>query len=345
MSTDFTSIPLVDITGLRSGDAAERARVARELGEAARTVGFIYVTGHGIAQEKFDNLLAMAKTFFALPLEEKMKVYIGRSTNHRGYVPEGEEVFYGATKDLKEAFDLSIDLPADDPEYRAGNPLVGPNQWPDVPGFREAVQGYYGATFEVGRLLLRGFAEAMGEAPDTFEARLTRPPSQLRMIHYPFNPDARDVVGIGAHTDYELFTLLRATSPGLEVLNGAGVWIDAPPVPGAYVVNIGDMLEILTNGAFIATSHRVRKVSEERYSFPLFFTLDYDARIEPLPRFVTAENPPREGLVAGEHLFAQTAQTFTYLKKRLAEGRIALPEGAQGLSSFGQEARQKVGAG
>jgi len=78
MSTDFTSIPLVDITGLRSGDAAERARVARELGEAARTVGFIYVTGHGIAQEKFDNLLAMAKTFFALPLEEKMKVYIGR---------------------------------------------------------------------------------------------------------------------------------------------------------------------------------------------------------------------------------------------------------------------------
>lgn len=345
MSTDFTSIPLVDISGLRSADAAERAGVARALGEAARSVGFIYVTGHGIAQDKFDGLLAMAKTFFALPIEEKLKVYIGNSTNHRGYVPQGEEVFYGATKDLKEAYDLSIDLPADDPEYRAGNPLVGPNQWPDIPGFKTAVQGYYAETFELGRLLLRGFAEAMGEAPDRFEAQLTRPPSQLRMIHYPFNPDAKDVVGIGAHTDYELFTLLHATSPGLEVLNGAGVWIDAPPVPRAYVVNVGDMLEILTNGAFIATSHRVRKVSEERYSFPLFFTLNYDTRIEPLPRFVSAENPPRQGLVAGEHLFAQTAQTFTYLKKRLAEGKISLPKGAQGLSSFGQEARQKVGAG
>ncbi|MFH3478791.1 isopenicillin N synthase family dioxygenase [Xanthobacter variabilis] len=345
MPTDFTSIPLVDMSGLRSDDAAERTRVARELGEAARTVGFVYLTGHGIPQQKFDAVLAMAKTFFSLPLAEKMKVYIGNSTNHRGYVPEGEEVFYGATKDLKEAYDLSIDLPADDAEYRAGNPLVGPNQWPDVPGFREVVQDYYNSTFEVGRLLLRGFCTAMEEAPDRFEAVLKRPPSQLRMIHYPFNPEAKDVVGIGAHTDYELFTLLHATTPGLEVLNGAGVWIDAPPVPGAYVVNIGDMLEILTNGAFIATSHRVRKVSEERYSFPLFFTLDYDTRIDPLPRFVSAENPARPGLVAGEHLFAQTAQTFTYLKKRLAEGKIALPEGSQGLSSFGQEARQKVDAG
>lgn len=345
MSTDFTSIPLVDIAGLRSDDAAERARVAQALGAAARSVGFIYVTGHGIAQEKFDALLATAKAFFALPLAEKMKVYIGHSTNHRGYVPEGEEVFYGATKDLKEAYDLSIDLGADDPDYVAGNPLVGPNQWPDLADFREVVQGYYTATFEVGRLLLRGFAEAMGEAPDRFEAQLMKPPSQLRMIHYPFNPAAKDVVGIGAHTDYELFTLLYATSPGLEVLNGAGVWIDAPPVPGAYVVNIGDMLEILTNGAFIATSHRVRKVSEERYSFPLFFTLDYDARIAPLPQFVSADRPPRQGLVAGEHLFAQTAQTFTYLKARVASGKISLPEGANGLSSFGQEARQKVDAG
>jgi isopenicillin N synthase-like dioxygenase len=95
---------------------------------------------------------------------------------------------------------------------------------------------------------------------------------------------------------------------------------------GAYVVNVGDMLEILTNGAFVATSHRVRKVSAERYSFPLFFCLDHDTRIEPLPRFVSPENPARASLVAGEHLYAQTMQTFTYLKERLAQGQIALPE-------------------
>ena len=139
-----------------------------------------------------------------------------------------------------------------------------------------------------------------------------------------------------------MFTLLHATSPGLEVLNGEGQWIDAPPVPGAYVVNVGDMLEILTNGAFVATSHRVRKVSAERYSFPLFFCLDHDTRIEPLPRFVSPENPARASLVAGEHLYAQTMQTFTYLKERLAQGQIALPEAARALSSFGQEARCKA---
>ena len=146
-------------------------------------------------------------------------------------------------------------------------------------------------------------------------------------------------MGIGAHTDYECFTLLHATQPGLEVLNGAGQWIDAPPLPGAFIVNIGDMFEILTNGGFIATSHRVRKVKAERYSFPLFFTLDYHTKVSPLSRFVTNDNPAREGLVAGEHLFAQTVQSFTYQKERLAHGEITLPEKSVGLSSFGQEAR------
>lgn len=342
MGTGFTSIPLVDISGLRSERAEDRARVAGELARAAREVGFLYVTGHGVPEALFEGVRAMAERFFAQPLEAKMDVYIGRSTNHRGYVPEGEEVFQGASKDSKEAYDLSIDLAPDDPACRDGHVLLGPNQWPDLPGFREAVQAYYDATFAVGRLLLRGFAQAMGEAPDHFEDVLSCPPSQLRLIHYPYDPLAVDVVGIGAHTDYEMFTLLHATSPGLEVLNGEGQWIDAPPVPGAYVVNVGDMLEILTNGAFVATSHRVRKVSAERYSFPLFFCLDHDTRIEPLPRFVTPENPARAGLVAGEHLYAQTMQTFTYLKERLAQGQIALPEAARALSSFGQEARCKA---
>jgi hypothetical protein len=93
-----------------------------------------------------------------------------------------------------------------------------------------------------------------------------------------------DKPGIGVHTDYELFTLLRSTAPGLEVMNESGVWIDAPPRPDAYVVNIGDMLELWTGGEFVATSHRVRKVSQERYSFPLFFTVDYHTRIAPMPR-------------------------------------------------------------
>jgi isopenicillin N synthase-like dioxygenase len=333
----FTSIPVVDIGPMVRGEPDGAARVASELHDAARDVGFLYLVGHGIAQHRFDALRTAAKRFFALPMDAKMQVYIGRSANHRGYVPEGEEVFAGGSKDRKEAYDLAIDCPDG-----GGNPLLGPNQWPDLPGFADAVAPYYAEVFALGRLLMRGFALAMGEAAERFDAVITTPPSQLRLIHYPYDSGATDAVGIGAHTDYECFTLLHSTSPGLEVMNGCGEWIDAPPLPGAFIVNIGDMMEILTNGAFVATSHRVRKVKEERYSFPLFFSLDYDTRVEPLARFVTPGGAVYNGLVAGEHLFAQTANTFAYQKRRLAEGEIALPDLTVKLSSFGQQARNQT---
>jgi len=342
MHKHFSNIPIVDISSLTSTEKREQQSVADQLGRAASEVGFLYVRGHGINEALFDGVLDAAKRFFAQPVERKMAVYIGRSKNHRGYVPEGEEVFASGSKDKKEAYDLSLDLPPTDSDYLAGNPLLGPNQWPDVPGFRDAAVAYYDAVFHLGHSLIRGFARALGEAPDFFDRYISKPPSQLRLIHYPFDAEAEDRMGIGAHTDYECFTLLRSTSPGLEVLNGGGEWIDAPPIPGAFLINIGDMFEILTNGRFVATSHRVRKVKEERYSFPLFFSVDYHTVIKPLDRFATNGSSKKPHFVAGEHLFAQTAQTFAYLKERLARGEIVLPRNAAGLSSFGQEARQKT---
>lgn len=333
------SIPVVDISTLFGSDSDARRATAQQLGEAARSAGVLYVIGHGLPPALFDELLAQTQRFFAQPIEQKMQVYIGHSRNHRGYVPEGEEVFVGGTKDAKEAYDLSRDLPADDPDFLSGIPLLGPNQWPADPAFRSAVGRYYDVAFEVGRALMRGFALALDEEADFFEPFLRRPPSQLRLIHYPFNPDAADKPGIGAHTDYECFTLLRATGPGLEIMNENGVWIDTPPRDDAFVVNIGDMLELWTNGEFVATSHRVRKVHEERYSFPLFFAVDYHTRIAPMARFVSANRPSRGELIAGEHLYAQTAQTFTYLRRRLERGELALPESSVGLSSFGQQAK------
>ncbi len=337
----FSSIPVVDISKLYDGTRAEQQAAADELGKAARDVGFVYVKGARIDEALFEGVLDCAKRFFALPYEEKMKVYIGNSWCHRGYVPEGEETFASGTKDKKEAYDLSIDLPADDPEYLAGNPLLGPNQWPDLPDFAEKVDAYYTAVFDLGRVLLRGFAMAIGEEPEYFDRYITKPPSQLRLIHYPFDASAEDRPGIGAHTDYECFTMLRSTAPGLEVMNGAGEWIDAPPMPGAYVINIGDMMEVWTNSEFVATSHRVRKVTEERYSFPLFFNADYDTLVAPLPKFAKGEISAIKPVKAGDHLFAQTMQSFTYLKERRARGEIKLPDGSAPLSSFGQEARQK----
>jgi len=341
-TTPFTSIPIVDITGLRSPDRAERERVAADIGKAAREIGFLYISGTGIDEALFDRMLAATKTFFALPVEEKMRSYIGLSTCHRGYVPVGEEGVETGMPDLKEAFDTALDLPADDPDHVAGNPMLGPNVWPEVDGFAEAVTAYYQAVLDLGNQLLWAFAVALGEDPDTFTQHATKTPSQLRLVHYPYNPDAEDVLGIGAHTDYECFTLLKPTAPGLEVLNGAGDWVDVPPVPDAFVVNIGDLLELWTNGAYVATSHRVRKVKEERYSFPLFFNVDYHTEVKPLPQFVAGDGTSRPALRAGEHLFAQTAQTFAYLRSRLERGELVLPDGSMEMNSFGQQALQGI---
>jgi isopenicillin N synthase-like dioxygenase len=337
-ATSFTSVPLVDISGLRSQDLAERERVAQEVGKAAREVGFLYVSGSGVDDALFDRLLAVTKEFFALPLEEKMRCYIGLSTCHRGYVPVGEEGVETGLPDLKEAFDTALDLPADDPDHLAGNPMLGPNVWPNVPGFAEAVTAYYHAVLDVGHRLLWAFAVALGEDTDTFSRHATKTPSQLRLVHYPYNPDAEDRLGIGAHTDYECFTLLKPTAPGLEVMNGAGEWVDVPPIPATFVVNIGDMLELWTNGAYVATSHRVRKVVQERFSFPLFFNVDYHTEVKPLPQFVSGDEDARPALRAGEHLFAQTAQTFAYLQNRIDNGDLVLPDGSLETGQFGQQA-------
>jgi len=340
-TTSFTSVPIVDISGLGSPDRQERERVAAELGKAASEVGFFYVGGAGVDDLLFDRMLAATKEFFALPLDEMMRYYIGLSACHRGYVPSGEEGLATGMPEMKEAFDTALDLPADDPDYLAGNPMLGPNTWPDLPGFADAVTAYYEAVLDVGQRLLRAFAVALGEDPDTFSKHATKTPSQLRLIHYPYNPDAVDGEGIGAHTDYECFTLLKPTAPGLEVLNGAGEWIDVPPVPGTFVVNIGDMLELWTNGAYVATSHRVRKVKEERYSFPLFFNVDYHTEVKPLPQFASRDGKQRPALRAGEHLFAQTAQTFAYLRTRVKSGELVLPDGSLETGQFGQQALQK----
>ncbi|MFT3924030.1 MAG: 2-oxoglutarate and iron-dependent oxygenase domain-containing protein [Myxococcales bacterium] len=341
----FDAIPLVDLAGLASPVLAERHAVAAQLDAAARTAGFLYVTNHGVHSDVSRALLAQAAAFFALPSAVKHSYYIGLSRNHRGYVPPGEEVFYGQSKDSKEGFDLSLDLPADDPEYLAGNRLLGPNVWPaELPEFRRVVSAYYAEVVALGRRLLRGFALALGLAENHFEAQLVKPPSQLRLLHYPAREPSERGMGIGSHTDYEVFTILQATTPGLEVMNDEGRWIDAPPRPGAFVVNLGDMLEVLTNGHYASTAHRVRPVPEERYSFPLFFSLDYQTVIEPLPGFAPLhERSGYQPVIMGEHILAQTAQSFGYFTRLMERGEFELPRSALGLSSFGRDrAHDKV---
>jgi isopenicillin N synthase-like dioxygenase len=347
--TAFERIPMIDIAPLFGGDVEAKQKVAENLALAASEVGFLYVSGHGIPPAMVKQLEAKAAAFFALPVETKSNYYIGNSRAHRGYVPVGEERFYGSVNenkiDKKEAFDLSVDLPENDPDHILGYRLLGPNQWPrEVPAFRDDINGYYEAAIALGRVLFRGFALALGLPETFFDDKLTKPPSQLRLVHYPADPERVETLersgwGIGAHTDYECFTILHATTPGLEVLNAEGTWIDAPPMPGAFVINIGDTMEALTNGRFIATSHRVRDVPQERYSFPLFCTLDFETVVEPLPQFATpGEKSPYRRVIAGEHLLAETMKTFGYLRKLEAEGKIEFPKSERDLEvTFGRK--------
>lgn len=320
-------LPLIDISLLNSDCLEDRMQVVQALDRACKEVGFLYIQGEQFQPELFNNLKKIAETYFAQDENQKMQNYIGLSKNHSGYVPIGEEQFKANVYDLKEAYDINYDYQ----EIENRRPLLGPTQWPNDPQFKEQVLAYYQHIKAIGHQLFKAFALALELEEDYFDAHLKHAPSQLRLIHYPFNPNAEDQFGIGAHTDYECFTLLFPTAEGLQVLDKQGEWIDIPLIENTMVMNIGDMMEILSNGRYLATKHRVKRVKQERYSFPLFFSCDYDYVIQPIIKNGVPHYPPMKG---GEHLFNQTAQTFKYLKQRIASGELVL-ENARPLYSFG----------
>lgn len=321
-------LPLVDISGLDSDRREDRAEVAAALDRACAEAGFLYITGKQFRAPLFRRLRERAELYFRQSSETKMASYIGLSENHSGYVPAGEEQFEGGGEDLKEAYDVNRDYRLLD----GRRPLLGPTLWPAMAGFREDVLAYYEHLDAVGRQLFGAFAMALGLAEDHFSPYLKNPPNQLRLIHYPQCAEAEDRPGIGAHSDYECFTLLFATAPGLQVVDPQGQWVDVPLVEGAMIMNIGDMLEVLSNGRYIATRHRVRKVREERYAFPLFFACDYDYVVEPV---VEREAPRYAPVRGGEHLYNQTLRTFAYLRRRAQADQLN-PGSARGATVYGR---------
>ncbi|QNH49981.1 isopenicillin N synthase family oxygenase [Acinetobacter venetianus] len=327
-------LPLIDISLLNSDCLEDRMQVVQALDRACKEVGFLYIQGEQFQPELFDKLKEIAESYFAQDENQKMQNYIGLSKNHSGYVPIGEEQFKANVYDLKEAYDINYDYQ----EIENRRPLLGPTQWPNDPQFKEQVLAYYQHIKAIGHQLFKAFALALELEEDYFDAHLKHAPSQLRLIHYPFNPNAEDQFGIGAHTDYECFTLLFPTAEGLQVLDKQGEWIDIPLIENTMVMNIGDMMEILSNGRYLATKHRVKRVKQERYSFPLFFSCDYDYIIQPIIKNEVPHYPPMKG---GEHLFNQTAQTFRYLKQRIASGELVL-ENARPLYSFGLNEQGEV---
>jgi isopenicillin N synthase-like dioxygenase len=319
-----TEIPVIGITPLLANTAAKAETVAA-IGHACREIGFFYVTGHGVPEALIAQVYAEAKRFFALPEAEKEKVAIEHSPCHRGWFRLGGENLDPAKQrhagDLKEGYKIGRDLPPTHPRVLAGLPLHGPNQWPALPGWREVMQDYYDRLVTLGRKLLGAFALALGLTEAYFEPWLGITMTTLGPLHYPPQTgritEAR--LGAGAHTDYGCLTLLHQDdSGGLQVQNRAGLWLNAPPIPGSFVVNIGDMMERWTNGVFQSNPHRVINISgHERYSLPFFFDPDFYAPVECLPTCLPpGEAPKYKPTTAGQHLLDKINESFAYHQER-----------------------------
>lgn len=303
--------------------------MADALGDAAEHMGFCYIEGHGIDQRTIRNVYKQAERWFSNPLEQKLELYIGKSSNHRGYVPCSEQGVY-ADEGARhyEAFDLALDLPADDPDVSQGHHLLGPNVWPSQTGFRETISDYYDRLSQLGRMMCGAFESYLQVPPGTLLEAMTKPTSQLRLLHYLGNGDIAQPRGMnmGAHTDYECFTILHQSAPGLQVLNASNQWIDAPPLDGTFVINIGDLLETWSNGQFRSTLHRVVNRGIERLSLPFFVAANYDAVIQPLDGIEPSERTCKyKDIVAGHHLLGQLLRDFPYLRKRHERGQLRLP--------------------
>lgn len=283
--TEFTNIPVLDLAPLVAGQ--DTGPLARSFAEAYGEIGFAYVVNHGIDPALRARVFDASRRFHALP--EEVKSQISLDKNHRGYIAINTSTDVNSdlaevTKPNQSASFMMMreDATADPQVY-----LSGPNQWPELDGFREACEAYAQAATGLGRQLMGLALEALGLEDRSFLKAFDTPTIWLRLLHYPPQPPQapEDLYGSAPHKDFGCLTLLaQDDTGGLQVQTPAGQWVDAPPMPDAYVVNVGDMLHQLSNGRLRSTPHRVINASgRERYSVPFFFDPHVSADIAPLP--------------------------------------------------------------
>jgi isopenicillin N synthase-like dioxygenase len=311
----MNAIPTIDAAGLGSPEGDRR--LADEIGAAARGVGFFTVVDHGVPAAVVDAMFAAGRGFFARPAGEKTALSIRRSPHNRGYVGLSEESLDPkAGADVKEAFNIGLDLPADHPEIVAGRPFRGVNLWPADAAFREASLAYFNAVWALGVALHRPIALDLGLPADWFASSLDAPLATLRILRYP-PATAGAISGAGEHTDYGNLTLLMTDDAGgLEVRTRDGRWLPVPHAPGAFIVNIGDCLMRWTNDVYVSTPHRVtHRAPRERLSLAFFLDPNPDAAVAALPTCVTAERPARYPPTTGAAYLGQRLDA-TYAHRR-----------------------------
>ncbi|CAI9100432.1 OLC1v1037542C1 [Oldenlandia corymbosa var. corymbosa] len=303
------SSPALNFIDLSSSDVQNTVALVRQ---ACIDSGFFYVINHGISQELMDEVFDQSKKFFNLPLKEKMKVL--RNGKHRGYTPLLDEVLDPVNQvhgDYKEGYYIGVDIPEDDPE--AEKPFNGPNLWPTadiLPGWRETMERYHQEALEVARTLARIIALALNLDSNFFDPpeMLGKPLATLRLLRYE-----------GPHCDYGLVSLLASDDAGLQICKDKHatpqIWEYVTPVKGAFVVNLGDMLERWSNCAFRSTLHRVISLGQERYSVAFFVEPNYDCIVECLPTCHSNDNPPKyPPIMCGDYMVMKYKDTHADLR-------------------------------
>jgi len=314
-------VPTIDLEPWWHGDADARASVAAAVDQAASTVGFMQVRGHGIADGVIDAMRTATDQFFALPLDAKLSARPADLTVNRGYAASGTEALAYSIgdetpPDLFEAFNMGEDdVDEADPFYAAErHRMFAPNIWPaEVPDLRPALVAYFAAARHLAAALTDVFAVALGLPDQWFRPFVDRSTTTLRTINYERTAGEGqplpDQQGMGAHTDYGVVTVLWADgTAGLEILGADGDWHGVVPDPDALLVNLGDLTAEWTNDRWRSTLHRVVPPGgpRRRRSTAFFFDADWDAVIECVPTCTDARRPPKyPPVVAGEHLMAK----------------------------------------
>ena len=312
----MSDIPVIDIAPLLHGSAEQAQAVAAALGHACREVGFFYITGHGIPPALKARVFDSSAAFFAGPASIRQAASFTGAGGNRGYIQLGGEALDpDKPADVKEAFNIGLELDADDPELLARAPFRASNLWPDMPGFRDTMLDYFNRVWRLGCDLHRGFALDLGLVPDFFEDKLDKPIATLRLLHYPpvKGPLSDGQLGAGVHTDYGNVTLLATDAVGgLMVQDRSGRWLDAPVIPDAFVCNIGDCLMRWSNDVYVSTPHKVvSPPGADRYSVAFFLDPNPDAMVACLPTCISSDRPAKYAPITGaEFLRSRLEPTY-----------------------------------
>lgn len=319
-----TALPVIDLS------SSDTPATVATLRSACEDVGFFYIENHGIPKNLLDSVLEQSRRLFALPTDEKIRLSDPKMS--RGYTAMEEETLDPANQpnrgDTKEGYYIGRDVPESHKDYNPAK-LKGPNVWP-VPEkcslseagcdeFKRIMEAYFARASDVSFRLVQLIAQAIGLDRHHFDDNFTENFATIRLLHYAAEKSRpqEGVYACGAHSDYGMVTLLLTDdNPGLQILTLDNRWIDVPPRPGAFIVNLGDMLERWTNGMFRSTVHRVLTSGDrERYSIPFFYEPDFDTRVACLDVCESEDRPPRyKPTTAGQHLLDKYLQTHADFK-------------------------------